>query len=96
MVKLLDHLKKSSILTNVKFYSFPTGLYFILFGICIYVLLQRHKTIHWVLFAFAIAMFSVATADIIYTYFQVFHKLFERGVSFNDLRPKYWLYVTNK
>lgn len=41
-------------------------------------------------------MFVVATTDIIYTYYLVFGKLFIGGVSFDDLRPKYWLYVTNK
>ncbi|KAF8816460.1 hypothetical protein BYT27DRAFT_7184006 [Phlegmacium glaucopus] len=79
----------------VMFETFLYGLYFILFIICIYVLLQRNKTIYWVLFASAIVMFSIATADIIYTYYLVFDKLFNGGVSFDDLRPKYWLYVTN-
>ena len=73
-----------------------TGLYFILFVICIYVLHQRKETAHWILVSFAIAMFTIATSDIIYTYYLVFYKLFRSGVSFNDLRPKYWFYVTNK
>jgi len=78
----------------VMFETFLYGLYFILFVICIYVLLQRDK-IHGLLLVLSVAMFAIATADIAYTYYQVFDNLFERGVSFNDLRPKYWLYVTN-
>lgn len=79
----------------VMFETFLYGLYFILFFICLYVLLQRNKTIHWIFLASAVAMFSIATADIAYTYYLVFGKLFTGGVDFEDLRPKYWLYVTN-
>lgn len=78
----------------IMFESFLYGLYFILFVICIYVLLQRDK-IHNLLLALSVAMFAIATADIAYTYYQVFHNLFERGITFNEVRPKYWLYVTN-
>lgn len=81
-------------MTYAKF--FLTGLYFILFVICIYVLLQRKEAAHWILFSFAIAMFTIATSDIMYTHYLVFSKLLKGGVSFNDLRPKYWFYVTNK
>ncbi|KAF8154577.1 hypothetical protein B0H34DRAFT_529383 [Crassisporium funariophilum] len=79
----------------VMFESFLYGLYVVLFIICIYVLLQRQKTLHWVLLASAIVMFGLATADIVYTYYLVFDKLLVGGIGFNDLRPKYWLYVTN-
>jgi hypothetical protein len=72
------------------------GLYFILFGICLYVLCGRKETSHWILLTFASAMFTIATTDIIYTYYLIFTKLFIGGLSFTDLRPKYWLYVTNK
>lgn len=74
----------------------PTGIYFILFFICLYVLTYRKHAIHWVLLGAAIAMFTIATTDIIYTYFLVFNKIFKTGISFDDLRPKYWLYVTNR
>jgi len=79
----------------VMFETFLYGLYFILFAICLYVLGQRKNTAHWILLTFAIAMFTIATADIIYTYYLIFTKLFKVGLSFTDLRPKYWLYVTN-
>jgi len=79
----------------VMFETFLYGLYVILFAICLYILGQRKKTSHWILPTFAIAMFTIATADIIYTYYLVFAKLFKLGLSFTDLRPKYWLYVTN-
>lgn len=72
------------------------GLYSILFVICIYILHQRKETAHWILVIFATAMFTIATSDVIYTYYLVFVKLFKVGLSFNDLRPKYWFYVTNK
>lgn len=84
----------NSILTHISKNS--TGLYFILFFICIYVLLRRKETAHWILVTSAIAMFTIATTDIMYTYYLVFVKLFNVGLSFNDLRPKYWFYVTNK
>ncbi|KAF8901215.1 hypothetical protein CPB84DRAFT_1846968 [Gymnopilus junonius] len=40
-------------------------------------------------------MFALATADIAYTYYIFFNKLLKTGLSFMDVRPKYWLYVTN-
>jgi len=79
----------------VMFETFLYGFYFILFPICLYVLLQRRKTIQWVLLVSAVAMFAIATTDFIYTYYLVFQKLFKTGITFADLRPKYWLYVTN-
>jgi len=79
----------------VMFETFLYGLYSILFAICLYVLGQRQKTAHWILPTFAIAMFTIATTDIIYTYYLIFAKLFKVGLSFTDLRPKYWFYVTN-
>jgi len=77
------------------FETFLYGIYFILFVICIYVLHQRRETAHWILFTAAVAMFAIATTDIMYTYYLVFVKLFNVGLSFDDLRPKYWFYVTN-
>jgi len=65
-------------------------------GICVYVLLRRKKPLHWLLLVSALTMYSIATADIGYTYYLLFAKLLKDGISFTDLRPKYWLYVTNK
>jgi len=41
-------------------------------------------------------MYSIATADMAYTYYIVFWKLLISGLEFNDIKPKYCLYVTNK
>lgn len=79
----------------VMFETFLYGLYAVLFTICTYVLLHRNKTLHWVLLVSAIMMFSLATTDIVYTYYILFGKLFKGGLTFTDLRPKYWFYVTN-
>ncbi|PPQ75571.1 hypothetical protein CVT26_012376 [Gymnopilus dilepis] len=79
----------------VMFETFLYGLYVILFCICLYVLLRRNRRLHGVLLASAVLMFAIATADIAYTYFIFFRKLLRGGLSFTDVRPKYWLYVTN-
>jgi len=75
--------------------TFLYGLYVILFAICVYVL-WRKKTLSWVLLASAVAMFALATADIAYTYYLIFGKLLQGTLGLNELRPKFWLYVTNK
>jgi len=79
----------------VMFETFLYGIYCILFFICIYVLLRRKEASHWILLSSAIAMFAIATSDMIYTHYLIFFKLFRIGVSFDDLRPKYWFYVAN-
>ena len=75
--------------------TFLYGLYAILFAICVYVL-WRKKTLPWVLLASAVAMFALATADIAYTYYLLFGKIMQGNLGLNELRPKFWLYVTNK
>lgn len=74
----------------------PAGLYVILYAICAYVLLSRNKRLHWTLLVSATVMFALATSDIIYTYYIVFSKPVKGGLTFADVRPKYWLYITNK
>lgn len=74
----------------------PAGLYVILYAICAYVLLSRNKRLHWILLVSATVMFALATSDIIYTYYIVFSKPVKGGLTFADVRPKYWLYITNK
>ena len=68
----------------------------ILFAICTYVLLRRNTPLHWILLAAASTMFALATSDIVYTYGLLFGKLLQGGLTYSNLRPKYWLYVTNK
>lgn len=58
-------------------------------------LLRRNKALHWVLLIFAVLMFSLASADIGYTYYLVFGKLLEGTLSFRSLYPKYVMFVTN-
>lgn len=72
------------------------GIYFILFFICVYLLLWKKRPLRWVLLVSAIIMFSLATADIIYTYHLVFNRLLPRRLTFTELFPKYMLFVTNK
>jgi hypothetical protein len=52
--------------------------------------------LRWILLAVASTMFALATSDIVYTYGLLFGKLLQGGLTYSDLRPKYWLYVTNK
>jgi len=76
--------------------TFLYGIYVILFAICVYIL-RRKKTFSWILLFSAVAMFSFATGDIAYTYYLVFGKLMKgSSIEFEDLRPKFWLYITNK
>ncbi|KAF9475744.1 hypothetical protein BDN70DRAFT_883304 [Pholiota conissans] len=79
----------------VIFESFLYGLYVILFAICTFVLISRHKRLHWILLLSATTMFALATSDIIYTCCILFEKLMKRSPVPTDVRPKYWLYVTN-
>jgi hypothetical protein len=75
--------------------SFFYGLYTVLFSICAYVLLRRRRKIHWILPFFAVAMYSLATADMAYTLWLLFGKLLKLDLSYQALRWKFWLYVTN-
>lgn len=75
--------------------SFFYGLYTVLFSICAYVLLRRRRKIHWILPFFAVAMYSLATADMAYTLWLLFGKLLNLDLSYQALRWKFWLYVTN-
>ncbi|KAF9562094.1 hypothetical protein CPC08DRAFT_592671, partial [Agrocybe pediades] len=83
----------------VIFEIFLYGLYTILFLICLYVLLRKArngKKLHWILLVSAIVMFGLASADIGYTLYLLFGGLLMKGqLGFKELRPKYWLYVTN-
>ncbi|KAH6909986.1 hypothetical protein BKA70DRAFT_181897 [Coprinopsis sp. MPI-PUGE-AT-0042] len=75
--------------------TFLYGIYIVLFGICCFVLMRRHKALHMVLLIFAICMFALATADIIYTYDIFFNKLLVGTAKFKTLYPKYVMFVTN-
>lgn len=89
--------------------TFLYGIYAVLFGICMFVLAQRHRraqspppppftwgrALHWMLPAWAIAMFALAYADIVYTYFIFFVHLLRGTFGFSVLYPKYVLFVTN-
>lgn len=62
-----------------------------------FLLVRRGRNSHWVLFVSAILMFSMATADVIYTWYLLFGKaLTLGGLTWSDLRPRYVLYVTTK
>jgi hypothetical protein len=42
-------------------------------------------------------MFALASADIGYTYYLIFGKLMKgSSIQFKALRPKFWMYITNK
>jgi len=77
------------------FETFLYGLYTILFAICLYTLLRRDQNLHRILLLFVIVMFALATADIIYTYYIAFAEVPKGELLFANLKPKYWLYVTN-
>lgn len=48
------------------------------------------------LIMFTTFMFIIVSADIIYTFYLMFVRIMELGLTFGDLRPKYVLYVTTK
>ena len=73
-----------------------SGLYTTLFSICVHVLLRQRRNLHWIFPVFAFAMYSIATVDMLYTVVLCFRKLLKGTLSYQDLRPKYWLHVTNK
>ncbi|PPQ89304.1 hypothetical protein CVT25_000371 [Psilocybe cyanescens] len=79
----------------VMFETFLYGLYVILFAICAYVLLRRNKNLHWILLTFAVVMFAIASADMIYTYYVLFCRVLKGGLKFDHLKPKYLMYVSN-
>ncbi|KAF9531303.1 hypothetical protein CPB83DRAFT_848813 [Crepidotus variabilis] len=79
----------------VLFETFLYGLYTILMAICVVVFLPSHRKIHWLLPVSAVIMYLIASGDIAYTYYLLFGKLLKGGASFENVRPKYWLYVTN-
>lgn len=89
---------RTSVLVQLHISSLPlyTGVYTILFSICAYVLIRRWRKIHWILPLLAVAMYSLATADMAYTLWLLFDKLLNLDLSYQDLRLKFWLYVTNK
>lgn len=72
------------------------GIYSVLFSICLYILIRRRRSIHWILPVLTSVMFAIATADICYTLYLLFQRLLDGALTFRDMRPKYWLYVTNK
>jgi hypothetical protein len=58
--------------------------------------MRRRRKIHWILPFFAVAMYALATADMAYTLWLLFGKLLKLDLSYQALRWKFWLYVTNK
>ncbi|KAH0578429.1 hypothetical protein H2248_003577 [Termitomyces sp. 'cryptogamus'] len=73
--------------------SFLYGLYVILFSVS--VLTLRRKVHQWPLLSMSLAMFVLATADIGFTIGVLFVKQFKQNLKLDDLRPRYFLCVTN-
>ncbi|KAF5384324.1 hypothetical protein D9615_003312 [Tricholomella constricta] len=69
-------------------------MYLVLFFISIVILLRKQK-LHWTILLSAIILFALATADIGFTLDLLFRRLLKRGLQYEDLRPKYILYITN-
>ena len=69
-----------------------------MFVICAYMVLQRRHKIHWVIQVLGLALFVLASVDIAYTMWLLFGKFLKGDllIFFTYLRPKYWLYVTNR
>lgn len=61
-----------------------------------FLLISRRKSSQLVLIMFTTFMFIIVSADIIYTFYLMFVRIMELGLTFGDLRPKYVLYVTTK
>ncbi|RDB26752.1 hypothetical protein Hypma_005370 [Hypsizygus marmoreus] len=78
----------------VVFQTFLYGLYLVLFCGSLVVLGRRPRQ-RWVLLATTMIMFSIATADMGYTYYLLFGNLFKHGLTYGSLRPIYIMYVTN-
>lgn len=58
----------------------------------------QHLPWIWVLLASGLLMYLIASADMIYTLVLLFRRLLGPGqtLTFEDIRIKYWLFVTNK
>jgi len=63
---------------------------------CLYVLIRKRASIHWILPVLTIVMFSIATADISYSVYLHFQYALKGKLTFHAMRPKYWFFVTNK
>ena len=74
------------------------GIYFILFAICACIALQQGHKIHWVIQVLGLILFMLASADIAYTMWLLFGKFLKGDllIFFTYVKPKYWLYVTNR
>ncbi|KAG5725176.1 hypothetical protein E4T56_gene10190 [Termitomyces sp. T112] len=78
----------------VLFETFLYGLYVILFSASILVILRK-KRLEWPLLLTSFVMFALATADIGFTISVLFVKQFKQDLKLNDLRPRYFLCITN-
>ncbi|KAG6831540.1 hypothetical protein H0H92_009459 [Tricholoma furcatifolium] len=66
----------------------------VLFSIYAALLFQKNR-VHWIPLIAAVSLFSIASADAAYTVNILFGKLFKKGLEYEDLRPKYVMYVVN-
>ncbi|KAG6911029.1 hypothetical protein DXG01_005445 [Tephrocybe rancida] len=78
----------------VIFELFLYGIYFVLCLAYAAILLHKRR-IFWVPLIAAVTMFGIATADVGYTLNLLFRKLLVQGLEYEELRPKYIMYVAN-
>lgn len=75
-----------------------SGLYTILFGICIYVLLpKRNQTVQLIIMAAVVVMYAIATADVAVSVYLIFRHVLagDGNIGERDVLPKVLFYVTN-
>jgi hypothetical protein len=84
------------LLNRSTFIELQIGIYTVLYFLCLYILIRRRQSLHWILPVLATAMFAIATADMGYMTYILFGHLLKGALTFQHMRPKYWLYVTNK
>ncbi|KAG5734803.1 hypothetical protein E4T56_gene736 [Termitomyces sp. T112] len=78
----------------VIFELFLYGIYFVLFFSYIAILLHRRR-VRWIQILSAFTMFGITSADVVYTLDLLFKKLLVKGLEYEELRPKYIMYVVN-
>ena len=74
------------------------GIYTSLSIICAYILLQRRHNAHWIFPVLGLALYTLASADIVYTMWLLFGKLLKGDllISYTYIRPHHWLFITNR
>ena len=75
-----------------------TGIHFVLFCICMFLLIRERRSTHsqWFILGFAFIMFALSTADISLSIRVMTHGLTTQGYCLKCAYPKIPIFLTNK